>query len=73
MKVVECTISSWQGKVNIFQFNINRFATQGINYFNRQRNSLVTMGEMEAMSPRGNPSVVSRDYPYTNANSLSNR
>ena len=69
MKVVGCTISSWQGKVNIFQFNINLFATQGINYFNQQRDSSVTRGGMEAMPPRGNPSVVPRDYPYANAHS----
>ncbi len=69
MKVVGCTISSWQEKVNIFQFNINLFATHGINYFNQQRDSSVTRGGMEAMPPRGNPSVVPRDHSYTKAHS----
>jgi hypothetical protein len=61
MKVVGCTVSSLQGKVNIFQFNINLFGTYSINYFNQQRDSSVTKGGMEAMRPRGNPSVVPRD------------
>jgi hypothetical protein len=69
MKVVGCTISSLQGKVNIFQFNINWFATHGINYFNQLRDSSITRGGMEAMPPRGNPSVVPRDHSYTDAHS----
>jgi hypothetical protein len=69
MKVVGCTISSLQAKVNIFQFNINWFATHGINYFNQLRDSSITRGGMEAIPPRGNQSVVPRDHSYTNAHS----